>query len=212
MAPDSEQPLQPGLRPVDLKRRLLLRVSLFAFGLLLLAAAGTLWQAVHRIDADARHSGLAVQRLLSRQFDDKLAGFAPHPLVLDMTPLSGLGELAAFCLQVDNLYRLPVKHHCFGRSDGGDAATRLLAAQLQRWVGDSADYHAVLQNLLGLKVAELTVSPNYLHEAHVVQQQLGWLLLGTLAVLGVNVLVYRAVARALARWKALNGGKRSGEG
>jgi len=191
-------PAPAPLRPVDLKRRLLLRVTLFAFALLAVAGAYTLLQARERIRSDIQRTGTTIQQLIQDEVARNASSFNRTLQGVDFTSLDGIGALIHFCVAVEDIYRMPVRTRCFGENGGGDSPAHPLAPAMRRLVGSDAVFHGLVGTAPGVKVAELRVTPDFDSEAAQVWRQLRNLLAITAGVLLINVLVYRPVRRALA--------------
>lgn len=202
----------PSPRALDLKRRLLLRVTLFAFGLMVVAATYTLVQAASRIRTNIQHTGSAIQRLITTEvarssvpFDRELVG-----VETSLSGLAGIGEVVHFCAQVVDIYLNPAAARCFGGpgdadvlgnaagavSATGDGAP--LARLLHALAGAEAQYRGPIGTLPGGKLGELTVTPNFASEAAQVGARLSALVALTAAILLINLLIYQPTRRALA--------------
>lgn len=192
-------PLPP---PLDLKRRLLLRVTLFAGLLFLTASAVVLGLAVQRIPAEIERTGGTIQQLISDEIARRTTTFDYRLARLDLDGLAGLGSLVHFCASLENIYTQPVTRRCFGETGAADGGYRLpargLARLLQALVSERAVYRSTVGTQPGVKIADLTVLPHYDSEALRVGRQLLGLLALTLGVLLINVLVYLPVRKALA--------------
>ena len=196
----------PMPRPVDLKRKLLLRVTLFAFALLAVATAFTLQQARGRIRADIQRTGATIQQLIQDEVARSTAAFNRTLAGVDLSSLAGIGGLVHFCAIVEDIYRMPVTTRCFGEHESGSADTDLqhpLAGFMRSLVGSDAVFHGVIGTAPGVKIAELMVTPDFDSEAAQLWRQLRNLLVITAGVLLINVLVYRPVRRALAPTDAI---------
>lgn len=200
-SPASQLPRTP-VRPIDLKRRLLLRVTAFALVLLGVASVLTLEQAARRIRADIQRTGGTIQQLIGDEVARSTSAFDRRLDNVDLSSLAGVGELVPFCAAIEDLYRRRVAHRCFGEpeADGSPppASAHPLAALLAERVGPQAVFHGVIRTSPGVKIAELSVTPHFDSEARALWRQLRSLLLITAAILLINVLIYRPVQRALA--------------
>ena len=186
-------------RPVDLKRRLLLRVTLFAFALLAAAGSYTLLQARERIRSDIQRTGATIRQLIQDEVArNNTSSFNRTLQGLDLSGLDGIGGLIHFCVTIEGTYRNPVIARCFGEDGGRETQAHPLAPAMRRLVGSDAAYHGLVGIKPGIKVAELRVTPDFDSEAAQVWRQLRNLLAITAGVLLINVLVYRPVRRALA--------------
>jgi two-component system sensor histidine kinase UhpB len=194
-------------RPVDLKRRLLLRVTLFALTLALVSAAALWQQAVERIRGSADRTGETVQRLVNDEIARSTTAFDRQLEHLSLSGLDGIGELVPFCATIENIYRQPLAQRCYGTPaqvqgfQGG--VVRSLSVKLQAQVGEQGVFRGSLGTLPGVKIADLTVSPHYDSEALTLYRQLQQLVAVIAGVLLINVLIYRPVRRALAPSEAI---------
>lgn len=188
------------MKRVDLKRSLLFRITLFALLLLLLAIAMTLQQAKSRIRTDIQRTGSTIRQLIEDEVGHNIPVFN-HTLVgleeVDLSGLAGIGELVHFCALVDDLSLRPVANRCFGGSATGEAAPHWLLGLMRWMVGPDAMYHGHIGKYPGIKVGELTITPNFDSEAATVWGEIRNLLFITGGILLLNVLVYRPVQRAL---------------
>ncbi len=198
--------------PLDLKRRLLLRVTLFAMMLFLAASAVVVGLAVQRIPAEIHRTGDTIRQLIADEVARRTTAFEQHLVQIDLVGLTGVGALVHFCATLENLYSQPIAQHCFGEShragiglhqggsevDSGPRPQRWLAQGLRYLTHDHAVYRAAVGTYPGVKIAELTLTPHYASEAALVGQQLLGLLVITFGVLLINVLVYLPVREALA--------------
>lgn len=188
------------MKRVDLKRSLTLRITLFALLLLAVAIVVTLYQARGRIRTDIQRTGSTIQKLIEDEvgrttpaFDRTLQGLDG----LELSGLEGIGRLVHFCAAVDDLSLRPVADRCFGESDGAETVPHWLLALMRWMVGPDAVYHGRVGKYPGVKVGELTITPNFDSEAVTVWHEIRNLLMITGGILLLNVLVYRPVRRAL---------------
>lgn len=182
------------MKRVDLKRSLLMRITLFAFALLLCAIAATLHEARSRIRADLQRTGSTIPQLVQNEVTAATQGFDRDLRGLDLSGLAGIGRLIPFCVRLDDLYSRTVAQRCFG-----DASEPLLlpASLMRRLVGDDAVFAGYVRKFPGIKVGDLTITPNYASEATAVWRDVRNLLFITGGVLLLNILVYLPVRRAL---------------
>lgn len=190
---------------LDLKRRLLWRVTLFALALCLGSAAVATVLAVRRIPQDLARTGQTIRQLIADEVGHRVSAFDRDLMQrqLSLDGLQGLGGLLHFCARLDDLYGRALAERCFGLRGDEPAALpaaleRRLAAWLARLTQPAARWQGVIGAYPGIKVAELHLRPDYASEARVLGRQYLALALITLGVLGINALVYRPVRRALA--------------
>lgn len=190
----------PAVRPLDLKRRLLWRVTLFALALLLTASAWTLQQAVERIRTDIARTGETIRQLIGDEVSFRTSAFDRQLGGLSLDGLTGIGELVHFCAAIEDIYRTPLTWRCFGeaQADAQARAPAPLVRLLRELVGPDVVYRGSIGAYPGVKLGELGVTPNFDSEALQVWRQLRTILAITGGVLLINLLVYRPVRRALA--------------
>lgn len=182
------------MKRVDLKRILLLRITLFALVLLLCAIAVTLKQTRDRLHADLPRTGGTMKQLIETEIARETPPFVRDLHGIELTGLEGIGRLVHFCAAVTDIYSRPVVQRCFGDAE----APRWLPASLMRSVvGEEARYIGPVGKYPGIKVGELTVTPNFASVAQSVWSDIRNLLLITAGVLLLNVLVYLPVRRVL---------------
>lgn len=182
------------MKRVDLKRSLLLRITIFAFALMLCAVAVTLNEARNRIRADIQRTGSTIAQLIEAEVATSTPAFNRDLRGLELTSLAGIGGLIHFCASVEDLYVRPVVARCFGDAQ----APLLLPASFMQWlVGRDATYVGRIGKYPGIKVGELVITPNFGSEAAMVWADIRNLLFITGGVLLLNVLVYLPVRRAL---------------
>lgn len=189
------------MRPLDLKYNLLLRISLFAVGLFAVAAVVAVDQAGQRIRADIQRTGSTIGQLISNQIALSVTAFDRTTLHnVDLSSLAPIGELIPFCAEVMNVYNLHVVKRCFGDAE----ATRHPLRKLIAWAaGPDAVYRGTIGSFPGIKVGELSVTPDYDRESAALARQLRNLLAITAGVLFLNVLIYVPVRRALQPTEAI---------
>jgi two-component system sensor histidine kinase UhpB len=113
---------------VDLKRHLLLRVSLFALVIGLAAGAIVLQQAVARIGTHIQRTGNTVERLIAGEADQTRDAFRRSLDGMALASLDGIGPLLGICVAVDDIYKRPVIQRCFHAGGEAPAAVRWLLA------------------------------------------------------------------------------------
>lgn len=189
-------------RPLDLKRHLLIRVSLFALVVLLLGVAVALLEARYRVRSDIQRTGLTIRQLITDEINRSSTGYnrSLADIKLDLAPLKPIGELLNFCIGMTDIYSHVVGHHCF-------ASTTPVPAPIEafmRWViGNDAVYRGNVGQYPGITVGQLVVSPNYGSEVLELAKKLGNLLAVSLMILLLSFFVYRPVRNALAPSEAI---------
>lgn len=182
-------------RGVDLKRTLLLRVSLFAVAIGLLACVVVLQRAEVRMQAHIERAGGAVERLLASEAAQPRDVFRRSLDGLDLSSLDGIGPLLGICVAVEDIYKRPAVRRCFG--DGAAEAPILLRSVLAALTGPDIAFRGVIGQYPGVKVGEFIVTPNLDNEANAVWDQIRTVLGMTVGILVLNLLVYLPVRRAL---------------
>lgn len=190
-------PVSVQMRPLDLKRQLLVRVSLFALLVLVLGTAAALLEARYRVRSDIERTGLTISQLISDAIgrSDNAYNRTLTESDLDLAPLQPIGKLVNFCLSLSDIYSHQVGQRCFS-----DRA-RLPAAleQLMRAViGADAAYQGAVGRYPGITIGQLTVTPNYGRELLDLAGKLGLLLTLSAMLLLLSFFVYRPVRNALA--------------
>ncbi|WP_374266056.1 HAMP domain-containing sensor histidine kinase [Zoogloea sp.] len=189
-------PTTPPAAPaaVDLKRHLLLRVSLFALAVGVVATVVVLHQTRARIRDHLARTGVTVERLIAGEADQLRDAFRRSLDGLALTSLDGIGPLLGICVAVEDLYKRPVVSRCF--HDDGEAPTpvRWLLARL---IGPEVAYRGVIGQYPGVKVGEFVVTPDLDSEGRAAWVQIRTVLGMSLAILLLNLLIYRPVRRAL---------------
>ena len=185
---------------VDLKRQLLLRVTLFALAVGLAAMALVLQQARERIRVHVERTGATVGRLVTAEADQLRDGFQRSLEGVNLASLDGIGPLLGICVAVEDISKRPVVSRCF--HDGGEAPAALRA--LLAWlIGPELQHRGVIGQYPGVKVGEFVVTPDLDAEGRAVWGQMSTVLGMTLAILLLNFLVYRPVRRELAPTDAI---------
>jgi two-component system sensor histidine kinase UhpB len=182
------------MKRVDLKRILLIRITLFALLLLACAIAFTLVQTRERLHADIPRTGDTIKQLIENEISRVSPPFVRDLGTLELNDLEGIGRLVHFCAEVINIYSRPVVQRCFGDAE---APAWLPASLMRQVVGEEARYVGAVGRYPGIKVGELFLTPNYNSVAQSVGTAIRNLLIITAGVLLLNVLVYLPVRRVL---------------
>ena len=189
-------PTAPPAAPaaVDLKHHLLLRVSLFALAIGVLATVVVLHQTRERIRGHISRSGVTVERLIAGEADQLRDAFRRSLDGLSLSSLDGIGPLLGICVAVEDLYKRPVVNRCFHEDGAAPAPVRWA---LGRLIGPDLAYRGVIGQYPGVKVGEFVVTPDLDSEGHAAWVQIRTVLGMSLAILLLNLLIYRPVRRAL---------------
>lgn len=191
-------------RPLDLKRQLFARVSMFALVVLVLGAAATLLEARYRVRGDIERTGQTIRQLINdeihRHGADSTYSRTLGDIKLDLGPLKPIGKLLSFCIGITDIYSHAVDHQCF--------ASRTQVPEpleaLMRWViGRDAVYQGGVGRFPGITIGEVTVTPNYGSEVLELAKTLGNLLAVSIMILIMSFFVYRPVRNALAPSEAM---------
>jgi two-component system, NarL family, sensor histidine kinase UhpB len=190
---DSFPPAQ-GENGIDLKRLLLLRVSLFALAIGVVATGVVLYQARERIRAHIARSGSTVEHLIAGEAAQPRGTFQPSLEGLKLASLDGIGQTLGICVAVEDIYKRPIVQRCFGEESNPPALVRSALGVL---IGPEIQYRGAIGQYPGFKVGEFVVKPNLDSEALAVWHQIRTVLGMTVGILILNLLIYRPVRRAL---------------
>jgi len=184
-------------RPLDLKRQLLTRVSLFALVVLFLGTAVALLEARYRVRSDIQRTGLTISQLITDEINRNNGAYnrTLSEINVDLTPLKPIGDLLSFCIRMTDIYSHVVDEQCFA------SATQVPAPleAAMRWViGGDAVYRGSVGQRPGITVGQLIVTPNYGSEVVELAKKLGDLLAVSVMILFMSFFVYRPVRNALA--------------
>lgn len=194
----------PHLRPLDLKRHLFIRVSLFALIVLLLGAPITLLEARHRIRVDIQRTGIAIRQLITEEITRNYSPFnAPlAELNLDLAALKAIGQVLNFCIEMTDFHSHAVHRQCFAETTELPAPLN----DLMRWViGEETVYRDSIGLYPGITAGQLAVTPNFGSEVLDLAEKLGNLLAVSVMILLLSFFVYRPVRNALAPSEAILG-------
>jgi protein-histidine pros-kinase len=184
-------------RPLDLKRQLLTRVCLFALVVLVLGTAVALLETRYRVRSDIQRTGLTIRQLITDEINSSSSAYnrtlTDHQI--DLAPLTPIGDLLSFCIEMSDAYSHVVDHRCFS---GPTQVPALLADVMRRVIGNDAVYHGRVGQYLGITAGQLTVTPNYGREVLELARKLGNLLAVSIMILFLSFFVYRPVRDALA--------------
>jgi protein-histidine pros-kinase len=197
-------PATPPQRPLDLKRHLFTRVSLFAFAVLFLGTAVALLEARYRVRDDIQRTGLTIRQLITDEIKRNSTGTTYNRTLsdirLDLAPLKPIGNLLNFCIGITDIFSHVAEHQCFpSRTPIPDPLETMM-----RWViGSDAVYQGSVGQFPGITIGQLSVTPNYGSEVLELAKKLGNLLAVSVTILFMSFFVYRPVRNALAPSQAI---------
>jgi protein-histidine pros-kinase len=174
---------------MDLKRSLLIRISLFAVAIFIAAVAFVLDQSRSRVRTQIQRTGSTIEQLITDEMARGNDAFHHSGEDLDLSSLSALGELIHFCVEFENPYFRSAAR-CF--AEPGEAPA-LVHWAMDRLIGSDTVYRGRLGHYPGVKVAELRVRPDIASEALDAWRQIRIVLWITLGILFLNFLVYLPV-------------------
>ena len=179
---------------MNLKLSLLVRISLFAVAIFVVAVAFVLEQASNRVATHIERTGSTIAQLIADEVARNSDAYHRSIDSLDLTTLQAIGQLIHFCVEIEDLYAHPIADRCF--AEPGEAPA-LLHWAMGRLIGSDVIYRGGIGYYPGIKVGELAVRPNIASEAVDAWRQISTLLWITLGILLLNFLVYIPVRRAL---------------
>ncbi|MBL8441482.1 MAG: HAMP domain-containing protein [Betaproteobacteria bacterium] len=179
---------------MDLKRSLLVRITLFAGVISLAAVAAILEQSRTRVRSHIERTGSTIQQLITDEVARSTDAFHRTVEDIDLSNLAAIGELIHFCVEIEDLYRRPVTARCF---EEPGYAPAVLHWAMNRLIGSDVIYNSRVGIYPGVKVGHLAVRPDIASEAADAWRQIRMVLGITLGILFLNVLVYWPVRRAL---------------
>lgn len=185
------------LRPLDLKRHLFVRVSLFALLVLLLGAAVTLLETRYRVRDDIQRTGFTIRQLITDEIkrNDLAYNRTLGDIGLDLDVVKPIGQQLNFCMGLTDIYNHVVDRQCFARATPVPQAVE----DFMRWViGSDAVYQGSVGQYPGITVGQLMITPNYGSEVLELAKKLGNLLAVSVMILALSFFVYRPVRNALA--------------
>src|SRR5574343_806750 len=187
----------PSARPLDLKRHLLIRVILFAMGVLLVGTLVALVETRYRVRADIQRTGETIRQLITDEVQRHSPSFDRTiiDLELRLDGLQSIGKLVHFCIRITDIYGRDVGERCLPDVQPLPA---WLDTAMHRVIGPAARYEGTIGHYPGITVGHLVITPNVGQEL----RTLGWNLINLLAIcltiLLLSFLIYRPVRRALA--------------
>ncbi len=194
----------PRLRPLDLKRHLFVRVSLFALIVLLLGAAVTLVEARYRVRGDIQRTGGAIRQLITDEINRNYSAYDATlaELNLDLTALKAMGQVIDFCIEMSDFHTHATYRQCFAEAVDLPVPVE---AFMRRVVGDDAEFRGSIGQYPGITGGQLVVTPNYGREVLELALKLGNLVAVSTMILLFSFFVYRPVRNALAPSEAILG-------
>jgi protein-histidine pros-kinase len=184
-------------RPLDLKRHLFVRVSLFALVVLFIGAAVTLLEARHRIRGDIQRTGSTISQLVTDEINRTNSAYhrTLSELNLELGALKALGQLLNFCITMKDFRGNVFHQQCFADT------TRVPESvdKFMHWViGDDAEFRDSIGLFPGIIAGQLVVTPNHGKEVQDLSTKLAHLLAISVMILFLSFFVYRPVRNALA--------------
>ncbi len=165
----------PPLRPLDLKRHLLVRIQRTG-------------QTIRQLITDEiQHKGSPYNRTLG-------------DIDLNLDNLQPIGDLIHFCIRLTDLYSRDVGDRCF---EDAIVLPGVLEAVMRRVIGADAMYQGTIGQYPGITVGQITITPNYGNELITLGRNLLNLLAVSLTILFMSFLIYRPVRNALAPSEAM---------
>ena len=179
---------------IDLKRHLLLRVTLFALAIGIFTSGVVLYQAREGIRLHIAQTGSTVERLITGEAAQPRGTFQHGLEGLGLASLDDIGQLLGICVAVEDIYKRPIVQRCFGEESAPPAVIHWALGHL---IGSEIHYRGVIGQYPGFTVGEFIVTPNLVSESWAVWQQFRTVLCMTLGILLLNLLVYLPVRRLL---------------
>lgn len=204
MPPCLTMPAAPRLRPLDLKRHLLRRVSLFALIVLVLGAAVTLLEVRHRVRGDIQRTGGAIRQLITDEINRNYSAYDASltELKLDLGALKAIGQVLNFCIEMSDFHSHAVYRQCFASPVELPGPVE---AVMRRVIGADAQFRGSIGQYPGITGGQLVVTPNYGREVLELTQRLANLVAVSVMILFLSFFVYRPVRNALAPSEAILG-------
>jgi protein-histidine pros-kinase len=189
-------------RPLDLKRHLIVRVFLFALGVLIVGTAVALIETRYRVRSDIQRTGQTIRQLIT---DEVQRHSGPYNrtldyISLDLDTLQPIGNLLHFCLRLTDLYSRDIGERCFEQPISLPAP---LDAIMRNVIGADAIFQGTIGQYPGINVGQVTITPNYGSELITLGKNLINLLAVSLTILFMSFLIYRPVRNALAPSEAM---------
>jgi len=194
----------PRLRPLDLKRHLFVRVSLFALIVLLLGAVVTLLEARYRVRGDIQRTGVAIRQLITEEINRNYSAYDATlaELNLDLSALKAMGQVIDFCIEMSDFHTHATYRQCFAEAVSLPAPVE---AFMRRVVGNDAEFRGSIGQYPGITGGQLVVTPNYGREVLELALKMANLVAVSTMILLFSFFVYRPVRNALAPSEAILG-------
>ncbi len=194
----------PRLRPLDLKRHLIVRVSLFALIVLLLGAVVTLLEARYRVRGDIQRTGVAIRQLITEEINRNYSAYDATlaELNLDLSALKAMGQVIDFCIEMSDFHTHATYRQCFAEAVSLPAPVE---AFMRRVVGNDAEFRGSIGQYPGITGGQLVVTPNYGREVLELALKMANLVAVSTMILLFSFFVYRPVRNALAPSEAILG-------
>lgn len=195
-------PVDRQQRPLNLKRHLIVRVFLFALGVLILGTAVALIETRQRVRGDIQRTGQTIRQLITDEIQHKDSPYnrTLGNINLNLDNLQPIGDLIHFCIRLTDLYSRDVGERCFKREI---VLPGPLDKLMRRVIGADAMYQGTIGQYPGITVGQITITPNYGNELATLGQNLLNLLAVSLTILLMSFLIYRPVRNALAPSEAM---------
>lgn len=189
-------------RPLDLKRHLIVRVSLFALAVLFVGTVVALIETRYRVRGEIQRTGQTIRQLLTDEIHRTSNNYnrSLEEVNLDLNTLQPIGALIHFCIELTDLYSHPAGDRCFERPINLPAP---LEAAMRQVIGADAMYQGAIGQYPGITVGQLTVRPNFGSELITLCMNLINLLAVSMTILLMSFLIYRPVRNALAPSEAM---------
>ena len=194
----------PRLRPLDLKRHLIVRVSLVALIVLLLGAVVTLLEARYRVRGDIQRTGVAIRQLITEEINRNYSAYDATlaELNLDLSALKAMGQVIDFCIEMSDFHTHATYRQCFAEAVSLPAPVE---AFMRRVVGNDAEFRGSIGQYPGITGGQLVVTPNYGREVLELALKMANLVAVSTMILLFSFFVYRPVRNALAPSEAILG-------
>jgi protein-histidine pros-kinase len=195
-------PLDFQQRPLDLKRHLIVRVFLFALGVLIVGTAVALLETRYRVRSDIQRTGQTIRQLITDEIQRSVGPYhrSLEDIELNLDNLQPIGNLIHFCIRLTDIYTRDIGERCFDRPVSLPAPVEEI---MRHVIGADAVYQGSVGQYPGIKVGQVTVTPNYGSELATLGLNLINLLAVSLTILLMSFLIYRPVRNALAPSEAM---------
>lgn len=194
-------PIRPH-RPLDLKRQLIVRVFLFALGVLIVGTAIALLETRYRVRGDIQRTGQTIRQLINDEIQRNSGPYhrTLEDIELSLDGLRPIGDLVHFCIRINDIYTRDMGQRCFNRPVDLPASVEAI---MRHVIGEDAVFQGSIGQYPGIKVGQAIITPNYGSELATLGQNLINLLAVSLTILLMSFLIYRPVRNALAPSEAM---------